>query len=143
MYLPDAYVPSSSERMLLYRELDNINNDDDLFRYRERLNDRFGTVPHEGEELMQVVPLRRIGRYLGCEKIILRQGQMRMQFVGNPNSAYYKSRTFDAILDYIGSNPRRCNLKEISGRRLMIVKDVPTVGSAVDILRTIRSALKP
>ena len=143
MYLPDAYVPSSSERMLLYRELDNINNDDDLCRYRERLNDRFGTVPHEGEELMQVVPLRRIGRYLGCEKIILRQGQMRMQFVGNPNSAYYKSRTFDAMLDYIGSNPRRCNLKEISGRRLMIVKDVPTVGSAVDILRTIRSALKP
>ncbi|MGN1376404.1 MAG: transcription-repair coupling factor [Prevotella sp.] len=141
MYFPDAYVPSSSERMLLYRELDNINNDADLCHYRERLNDRFGTVPHEGEELMQVVPLRRIGRYLGCEKIILRQGQMRMQFVSNPNSAYYKSRAFDAMLNYIGGNPRRCNLKEIAGRRLMIVKDVVTVGDAVDILRNIQSTL--
>ena len=85
MYLPDQYVPSSSERMLLYRELDNIQTDADLDAYRSRLVDRFGPVPHEGEELMHVVPLRRIGKRLGCEKIILRQGQMRMQFGEQPH----------------------------------------------------------
>ncbi|HIW43586.1 MAG TPA: transcription-repair coupling factor, partial [Candidatus Prevotella stercoripullorum] len=106
MYLPDLYVPSSSERMLLYRELDNIKDDDDLQKYRSRLEDRFGPVPREGLELMQVVPLRRLGRSLGCEKIMLRQGQMRMQFVSNPMSAYYKSRAFDSVLNYIGRNPR-------------------------------------
>ncbi len=74
MYFPDNYVPGSSERMLLYRELDNIETDDDLHAYRQRLVDRFGPVPHEGEELMQVVLLRRLGKLLGCEKIILRQG---------------------------------------------------------------------
>lgn len=137
MYLPDQYVPSSSERMLLYRELDNIQTDADLDAYRSRLVDRFGPVPHEGEELMQVVPLRRIGKRLGCEKIILRQGQMRMQFVSNPMSAYYRSNVFDTVLNYIGHNPRTCNLKEVAGKRMMMVSGIKTVGEAVKKLREI------
>ena len=137
MYLPDQYVPSSSERMLLYRELDNIKDDAGLQKYRSELEDRFGPVPREGLELMQVVPLRRLGRSLGCEKIILRQGQMRMQFVSNPMSAYYKSKAFDNVLNYIGSNPRRCNLKEVAGKRMMIVTGVPSVEEAVKVLRDI------
>ena len=101
MYFPDTYVPGSSERMLLYRELDNIENDDELSAYRKRLEDRFGPVPHEGEELMQVVALRRLGKHLGCEKLILRQGRMQMQFVSNPRSAFYQSKAFGKVLDYI------------------------------------------
>lgn len=139
MYLPDLYVPSSSERMLLYRELDNIKDDAGLQEYRSRLEDRFGPVPHEGLELMQVVPLRRLGRSLGCEKIMLRQGQMRMQFVSNPMSAYYKSKAFDNVLNFIGHNPRRCNLKEIAGKRMMTVSNVPSVEEAVNVLRSINS----
>ena len=139
MYLPDLYVPSSSERMLLYRELDNIKDDAGLQEYRSRLEDRFGPVPHEGLELMQVVPLRRLGRSLGCEKIMLRQGQMRMQFVSNPMSAYYKSKAFDSVLNFVGHNPRRCNLKEIAGKRMMTVNNVPTVEEAVNVLRSINS----
>ena len=137
MYLPDQYVPSSSERMLLYRELDNIKDDAGLQKYRSELEDRFGAVPREGLELMQVVPLRRLGRSLGCEKIMLRQGQMRMQFVSNPMSAYYKSKAFDSVLNYIGRNPRRCNLKEVAGKRMMIVSAVPSVEEAVNVLREI------
>lgn len=90
MYFPDNYVPGSSERMLLYRELDNIERDEELEAYRQRLIDRFGPVPRQGEELMLVVPLRRVGRRLGCEKIILRQGRMQMQFVSNTQSALPK-----------------------------------------------------
>lgn len=135
MFFPDNYVPSSSERMLLYRELDNISNDQDLDNYRARLVDRFGPVPHEGEELMQVVPLRRLGKRLGCEKIILRQGQMRMQFVSNPDSAYYKSKAFENVLNYVASNARQCNLKEISGKRMMVVQNITTVDDAVKALR--------
>ena len=137
MYFPDTYVPGSSERMLLYRELDNITDDRELDAYRQRLIDRFGHVPHEGEELLQVVPLRRLGKRLGCEKLILKQDSMRMQFVSNTASAYYKSQAFDKVLRYIGNNPRRCNLKEISGKHIMIVSDVKTVGDAVAVLREI------
>ncbi|MGM9705843.1 MAG: transcription-repair coupling factor [Prevotella sp.] len=137
MYFPDTYVPGSSERMLLYRELDNITDDRELEAYRDRLVDRFGPIPHEGEELLQVVPLRRLGKRLGCEKLILKQDTLRMQFVSNTASAYYKSRAFGRIIDYIGRNPRRCNLKEISGKHTMIVSAVKTVGEAVAVLREI------
>ncbi len=149
MYFPDTYVPGSSERMLLYRELDAIEDDRSLQAYRKRLEDRFGPVPHEGEELMQVVMLRRIGKRLGCEKITLRQGLMIMQFVSNGDSPYYQSPTFTRVINYATSpaNIRRCLLKEVAtrgttatgSRRLMHVRDVPTVGEAVKVLRAIEN----
>ena len=143
MYFPDTYVPGSAERMLLYRELDNIDNDDELDAYRQRLIDRFGAIPHEGEELLQVVALRRYGKSLGCEKIILKQGRMQMQFVSNPNSAYYRSATFGKALDFIAANARRCNLKEVNGKRSMVVSGVPTVGEAVKVLLKVKTTTTP
>lgn len=137
MYFPDNYVPGSSERMLLYRELDNIERDEELEAYRQRLIDRFGPVPRQGEELMLVVPLRRVGRRLGCEKIILRQGRMQMQFVSNTQSAFYQSAAFGRVINYIGYHPRRCNLKEKNGKRSMVVSQVASVKEAVDILKDI------
>lgn len=137
MYFPDNYVPGSSERMLLYRELDNIERDEELEAYRQRLTDRFGPVPRQGEELMLVVPLRRVGRRLGCEKIILRQGRMQMQFVSNTQSAFYQSAAFGRVINYIGYHPRRCNLKEKNGKRSMVVSQVASVKEAVEILKDI------
>ena len=86
MCFPDRYVPGSSERMLLYRELDTITTERDLDAYRKRLEDRFGPVPREGLELMQVVSLRRLGRHLGCERIVLKRGYMQMYLVTQDNS---------------------------------------------------------
>lgn len=137
MYFPDNYVPGSSERMLLYRELDNIEDDNELAAYRQRLIDRFGPIPHEGEELMNVVALRRVGKRLGCEKLMLKQGRMTMQFVSNPMSAYYKSKAFDNVLNYIGRHPRRCDLKEVKGRRMMHVSEVESANEGLSILREI------
>ena len=137
MYFPETYVPGSAERMFLYRELDNISDDDQLEAYRKRLEDRFGKMPKEGEQLLLVVPLRRIGKKLGCEKIILKQGRMQMQFVSNPESAYYKSQAFGRALNYISSHTRRCNLKEARGHRFMIVTGITSVGDALEVLKEI------
>ena len=141
MYFPDTYVPGSSERMLLYRDLDNIENDADLDAYRKRLEDRFGPIPRQGIELMQVVALRRVGKRLGCEKLILKQSTLQMQFISNPDSAYYKSRAFGKCIEYIGNNPRRCNIKERNGKRSMVVIGVKSVGDAVFVLREIDKGL--
>lgn len=137
MYFPDRYVPSDSERMLLYRELDNLKSDDELERYRSRLRDRFGEIPAVGEELMRVVPLRRLGKALGCEKIMLKQGRMTLIFVSNPLSPYYRSATFDRILDFIAGNPRRCNLREQRGKRSVVIDGVKTVEDGVQLLKSI------
>jgi transcription-repair coupling factor (superfamily II helicase) len=120
--------------MLLYRELDQVKNDQDLEAYRLRLIDRFGTIPTVAEELLQVVPLRRYGKQLGCEKIMLKQGRMYLCFVSNPNSPYYQSTAFDHIIHYVTTDPRRCNLRETNGKRSMVIEKVPTVKEAVHVL---------
>ena len=135
MYFPDQYVPSDSERMLLYRELDNIKDDKALEAYRQRLIDRFGPIPDVAEELIRVVPLRRYGKQLGCEKIMLKQGRMFLYFVTNPDSPFYQSDAFGQILDYVGRHVRRCDLREQKGRRSMVLTDVPTVQEAVSVLK--------
>ena len=137
MYFPDQWVPTDSERMLLYRELDNLKNDDELARYRQRLIDRFGEIPKVANELMNVVPLRRKAKQLGCERLMLKMGRMTMFFVSNPNSPYYQSQAFDSILNYIASNPRRCNIRENNGKRSLVVNDVKTVEDAIVVLEEI------
>ncbi len=137
MYFPPTYIPNDSERMLLYRELDNLTEDAEVEQYRLRLRDRFGAIPAVGEELMRVVPLRRMGKSLGCEKIMLKKHCMTLFFVSNPNSPYYRSAAFDSILSYIASHPRRCNLREHNGKRSIVISDVKTVGAGVEVLREI------
>lgn len=137
LYFPDRYVPGDSERMLLYRELDSLKTDEELQRYEDRLTDRFGPMPPQGKELVQVVPLRRMGKQLGCEKIMLKQGRMTLFFVSNPLSAYYQSRAFDSILNYVAAHARRCDLREKGGKRSLVITGIDSVGKAVDVLRGI------
>ncbi len=137
MYFPDSYVPSDSERMLLYRELDNLHTDRELQEYRNRLIDRFGPVPHQGEELMRVVVLRRHGQMLGCEKLVLKQGRLTLFFISQQDSPYYQSDAFERILNFVARNPRRCNFREKNGRRSLSIDNIPTVDCAVNTLEEI------
>ena len=141
MYFPDLYVPSDSERMLLYRELDNLANshhlEADLEAYRKRLTDRFGAIPPVAEELINVVPLRVLGKQLGIEKIMLKQQNMYLYFVSNNESPYYQGETFGRILEYVSRHPRRCNFREAKGKRSVIISQVPSVASALTICREI------
>ncbi len=137
MYFPDSYVPNDSERMLLYRELDNVRNDRELEAYRQRMLDRFGSLPPQAEELLHVVSLRRLGKQLGCEKLMLKQQRMFLFFVHNPLSPFYQSTVFGHVIDYASSHVRRCQLREKDGRRSMVVAQVPSVSEAVKILNAI------
>ena len=141
MYFPDQYVPNDSERMLLYRELDNLANRHDLDAaleaYRSRLRDRFGEIPEVAEELIRVVPLRAYGKQLGIEKVMLKQQKMYLYFVSNAESPYYQSEAFGKVLDYVSRNPRQCNFREANGKRSIVISSVPSVGVALTICRTI------
>ena len=141
MYFPEQYVPSDSERMLLYRELDNLANshrlDADLEAYRKRLTDRFGTIPDVAEELIRVVPLRVYGKQLGVEKIMLKQQKMYLYFVSNTDSPYYQSEAFGRVLEYVSRNPRQCNFREANGKRSIVISSVNSVGDALTICRNI------
>lgn len=137
LLLPADYVTGSSERMLLYRELDGLTLDTEAEAFRSRLEDRFGPVPPETEELLRIVPLRRLAVRLGVEKVFLKGGRMSMFFVSNPDSPYFQSQAFGKMIAYMMKYTRRCDLREQNNKRSMSVKDVRTVEEAVSVLQEI------
>ena len=143
MYFPEQYVPNDSERMLLYRELDNLANRHDLDAaleaYRSRLRDRFGEIPEVAEELIRVVPLRVLGKRLGVEKIMLKQQRMYLYFVSNSDSPYYQSEAFGCVLHYLTNHVHNCTLREGNGKRSMVVSGISSVDAALTICRAILS----
>ena len=139
LLFPNEYIPSSSERMLLYRELDKLELDKDVDVFRARLLDRFGKIPPEGEELIRIVPLRRMAKRMGIEKVFLKAGRMTLYFVSNLESPYYQSEAFGKVINYMAQNPRECNLREQNGKRSMVIKNVTDVQTAVRIMQEIVS----
>ena len=139
LLLPADYVTGSSERMLLYRELDGLTLDADVEAFRIRLEDRFGPVPAETQELLRIVPLRRLATRLGVEKVFLKGGRMTLFFVSNPDSPFYQSQAFGKMIDYMMKYTRRCDLRDQNGRRSMLIKDVSNVETAVSVLQEIVS----
>ena len=80
-----------------------------------------------------------MARSLGIEKVVLKKGQMNMYLVSADDSPYYQSHTFGQLLAYIQKHPRICNLKEVNGKRSIVIKDVPTVAMACSILEEMES----
>ena len=138
-HLPETYVPTSSERMLLYRELDQMETLQQIQDFQTRLRDRFGKIPPEAIDLCGMIRLRQLGKELGVERLILKQGQMRLVFVSNADSAFYQSPVFDRIISFFSVNSGRCQLREKNSQRSMIVSDISTVSDALQILEAINS----
>ena len=137
LLLPADYVPTESERISLYQELDGIERESDLMEFRSRLTDRFGAIPDVTLELLRIPRLRRLARRLGIEKVALKQGKMFTYFVDESNKAYYNSDMFGRMLTYLTANSRRVQIRENNGRRSFAFLNVPSVETAVAILQEI------
>jgi transcription-repair coupling factor (superfamily II helicase) len=123
--------------MMLYRELDGLEKESDVEQFRQRMQDRFGPIPAEAEELIRVVSLRRLGRRFGVERLVLKRGRMRLYFVSRADSPFYQSRPFGQLIAFSATNAHRCRLQEIEGRRSLSISDVDSVRQAVELLNQI------
>lgn len=135
---PETYISSISERMTLYRDLDNAETEEQLLEFEKNLNDRFGTIPESAKELLDVVRLRWQAIELGMEKIILKNQKMICNFISDPKSPFYQSDVFTVVLKWIQDNPGRCRIKEDPDKLSMTFDKVKTIGHARIILRHMR-----
>ena len=140
---PTDYIENISERITLYRELDNLHSEDQLLEYRKRLIDRFGVLPEPAEELLSVVRLRWLCCRLGIEKILLKGERMTMYLVQH-KEAYWQSEAFGNIVQYAVTRPERCLLHEEkdkkgipTGRRMVTITNVKTIAGAITLLSKI------
>ncbi len=125
------YVSNTTERLSLYKELDGIDNEENLMAFRNKLSDRFGPVPPQTDELINTVRLRWIARDLGFEKIVLKNNLLTCYFISNPESAYFQSEHFTQILGFIQSKPQHCRLKEMGSKLTLTFKDVKEIAGAL------------
>ncbi len=137
LMFPVMYIPNDAERVAIYRELDEMETETEILNFTNRIEDRFGKIPHQAKELIRIVRLRRLAKPLGIEKVVLRNGQMSLNLISDTDSPYYMSPAFDSLLNYVQSNPRNCKLREVGRKRSLVIKNVDTVETAVALLQSI------
>ncbi|MBP5539445.1 MAG: transcription-repair coupling factor [Bacteroidales bacterium] len=133
--LPDTFVDITVEKIRIYKELDTLSDDRSLEKAKDRLIDRFGHLPTEVENLFMVVQIRRQGRHLGFEKIIVKNGIMIAFFISNPLSPYYKSDVFAQILDRISGMGTVFEMKQgENGKLKLIARNIHSLQEAQCLL---------
>ena len=129
--LPDNYIGSTTEKIKLYRELDSLKDEDAVWKFETMLTDRFGTPPTQVNELLNVVRLRWNAMKLGFEKVILKNGFMVANFIGNQTSPFYSSNAFAATMVYVQQNSKRFKMKETTSKLSLVVQNTRTVEEAL------------
>jgi len=135
--IPEQYISNISERIRLYRELDNIDSEEKLIDFENQLLDRFGKIPPETKELINIVRLRREAIALGFEKIILRYSKLTLHFISDQESHYYKSAIFAKILAYVQQNPKNIQLKEVKNKLTLSFENIQNIEKAIETLKRI------
>ena len=86
-HLPTEYVPSERLRLDIYRRMADATEDSALEAVKEELMDRFGPLPAEAENLMQVAHLRVLAKSYGLTEVVLQGKNLRIAPVLLPESA--------------------------------------------------------
>ncbi len=141
LLIPESYVSNLTERLLLYRELDNITKEEELTQYQEHLRDRFGPLPIEVSELINVVRMRWAAMKLGFEKITLKNNKMLSYFLSKQDSDYYNSPMFKAVLLYAQKTPKQTALKEQNNKLWLTIENIKSVDEAILVLEKINTLI--
>ncbi len=142
LLIPDTYVSSLTERLLLYRELDNITKEEDLQKFELNLKDRFGPLPLEVTELINVVRMRWKAMKLGFEKLTLKNKKLLAYFLNKQESDYFSSPMFQAALLFAQKYPNLCTLKEQNKKLYLTVEDVASVKRSAEVLTQIENLIQ-
>ncbi len=135
--IPDDYISSGTERLFLYRELNDLSTNEELDAFRSRLIDRFGPVPPCVEELIRTITLRRMAKEFGIEKLILKHDRMTCHLVSNPQSPFYGSSGFAKLIKYAQDNPQRVHLREAEDRLTVTIDNIPSISSALEQMQAL------
>ena len=133
--IPDSYIDMTAEKIRIYKELDSISSEKGLADMKSRLTDRFGAMPVELERLFDIVRIRQIGKSLGFEKIIIKNGVLIAFFISNPLSQYYRSDKFSKVLENVSAHPKFFEVKQPDGRLRIVVRNVEGLDKAYKILK--------
>ncbi|MFM8916920.1 MAG: transcription-repair coupling factor, partial [Bacteroidota bacterium] len=135
--IPSEYVSNITERLHLYKEIDELEHEQQVLEYIDQLRDRFGPVPAQVQELMNAVRIRWKARSLGIEKIVLKANAFKAYFVSDPASPFYTSGAFRDMIAYVQNNAKRAKMSEKNGKLSVTFSGIGSVESANKLLEGI------
>ncbi|MFT7603071.1 MAG: transcription-repair coupling factor (superfamily II helicase) [Saprospiraceae bacterium] len=143
MLIPDHYINVIQERLNLYTALDQIENEEDLQKYNDQLQDRFGKIPKQTAELFEGLRVRWICKQLGFERLILKNRKLRCYFISDPQSSFYETDFFKNMVGYVAANGMKVGLSfKKSNNHFILVKDgVSSLREAKEILKNLKEAV--
>jgi transcription-repair coupling factor (superfamily II helicase) len=131
---PDEYVSNISERIRLYKEINEIVDEEELTLFEQRLKDRFGPVPPQAAALLGIVRVKWIAGRLGIEKILLKNNLLIAYFISDPGSGFYRSNLFISVMSFVNRHQKRMSVKQKESRLSLTIRDIPTVKDAIQTL---------
>ena len=135
LLLPEWYVESIKERLILYKELDSLESEDDIAAFRTTLTDRFGPIPEESEELIQTIGLRRLGKEIGFEKLKIKNGKMMGYFLTENNQDYFQKEAFGRVIQFVQKNALNAQLKDNQGKFYLVLQPCNSISKAIEYLQ--------
>ncbi|MEI7595209.1 MAG: transcription-repair coupling factor [Bacteroidota bacterium] len=138
IHIPDEYVNESSERINLYRSIDNLSNEAELIQFEKDLNDRFGATPSQTVDLLNTIRLRWIAKELGFEKLVLKNSKLVAYLISNEDSDYYQSLHFSKIIEHIKYNYNTCSMLSQNGKATLTFKNIKSVSEALEMLINVK-----
>ena len=136
---PDDYINNIKERLNLYKQLSEINSEEELNNFKNNLIDRFGEIPFQTVDLLKTVEIKWLAIDLGFEKIILKNNKMICQFISDKEHYYYSSGNFQKILIAIHKKKNICEVKEKKknniGILLAVFENVNSIKQAIEKLK--------
>jgi transcription-repair coupling factor (superfamily II helicase) len=132
--IPDDYVESISERLSLYSRLDNCETEEELKAMETEMTDRFGALPPQVQELFITVRCRKLAVELGFERMIMKNDSLKCYFINKPDSPYFESATFNAILQYLQTGTNKARLKQVGKLFMIVVEPAKDMQDAFNFL---------
>lgn len=141
--IPDSYIENTVERLSLYNRLDHLDVHTALQGFAQELIDRFGPLPHQVNELIDTIQARQFAKELGFERLIIKNKQLRLYFISNPESPFFDQAEFHAILQFVQERLLSAQIKQSGKLFYITIQDVSSMNNALGILKKMHSFVYP
>lgn len=132
--IPESYVPSSTERYLLYKKINDLTEESELQQFMEYLIDRFGHIPEETSSLFDVIRCKWSAKKAGIEKITLKKNLLQFYFVQDKNNPFYSSSVFNNLLQFLVKHSKKTLLQDTDTKLIFKMHPVYNFKQVLEIL---------
>ncbi len=104
VFIPDNYVSDSALKLRLYRRMGNLSNEIEVEKFKDEMIDRFGSLPIEFNNLLDIVKIKLLCFKLNIENLDSGDNGFVIKFYKNADMT-------DKILKFVSAYSNQAQIK--------------------------------